>query len=142
MGADMKSVADFDYVETRDVLISMLKRLPEDSQEKHVLQLVGRLLLYVYYDRKRLEAFREWCEEGALPAAQEEFNASHVFATQEEADAWRGSGKATDGERVIIAGQGYEVVDVPPYGLKFRWLPLPSQLAAWAAEEDEDAPAS
>jgi hypothetical protein len=118
----------------------MIKRLPEGSQERHVLQLAGRLLLYVYYDRKRLEAFREWCEEGALPAAQEEFKASRVFATQEEADAWLASGNAADGERVIIADQGYEVVDVPPYGLKFRWVPLPAQLAAWEKEEDEEAP--
>jgi len=38
---------------------------------------------------------------------------SHTFATQEEADAWLSSGKATDGELVSIAGQGFQVIQLP-----------------------------
>lgn len=133
----MADIDDYDYKERSDALLSVIKQFPEGSEEGEVLQLAAHLLLYVYCDRKRLRAFRQWRAEGDLPASQVPFNALHEFATQEEADAWRASGQATDGDRIIIAGQGYEVVDVPPYGLKFRWVPLPAQLAAWEAEEED-----
>ncbi len=132
----MTSPPDVDYTETMDALVSASKQFPEGSREERAIQLAARLMLFVAGDRRQFQAFRKWLEEGSSPYTRAHFNASQEFATQDEADAWRSSGKATDGERVIIAGKGYEVVDVPPYGLKFARVPLPEELAAPNANED------
>lgn len=127
---------EYDYKERSDALLSVIKQFPEGSKEGEILQFAAQLLLYVYCDRKRLRAFRQWRAEGDLPVSQVPFNALHEFATQADADAWRASGQARDSDRIIIAGKSYEVVDVPPYGLKFAPVPLPQELAAWEAEDD------
>jgi hypothetical protein len=93
-------------------------------------------MIFTAGKRPVLKEFLKWLEVADLPASQVPFNALHEFATQEEADAWRASGQANDGDRIIIAGKGYEVVDVPPYGLKFAWAPLPEDLAALESEDD------
>jgi hypothetical protein len=136
----MTATPDFDYNETMDALASASRQFPAGSREERAIQLAARLMLFVAGDRRQLKAFRNWLEAGSAPYTRAHFNASHEFATQEEADAWRASGKATDGERVIIAGKGYEVVEVPPYGLKFASVPLPEELAAREAEEDPPDP--
>jgi hypothetical protein len=136
----MSFILDFDYGETRDALISLGKQFPEGSKEERAIRLAGHLLLYVSCDRRRLRAFRAWHEEGSLPYSSAQFDASHEFATQEEANAWRASGKATDGERVLIAGKGYEMVDVPPYGLRFMRVLTPEEWAQAEAEEELPEP--
>jgi hypothetical protein len=125
----MTSPTDFDYTETMEALATASKRFPEGSREERAIQLAARLMLFAAGDRHQWKAFRKWLEESSGPYTRAHFKASQEFATQDEADAWRASGKATDGERVIIAGKGYEVVDVPPYGLKFARVPLPEELA-------------
>lgn len=137
----MSGAKDYDYDEILAALEAARKNLPEDSSEARALRVAFSLVIFINSERPMLREFLKWLDSALLPTAERPFGASHTFATQEEADAWRASGKAIDGERVIIAGQGYEVVDVPPYGLKFRWVPLPAQLAAWEAEDaEEDEP--
>lgn len=135
----MKSILDFELGEMLDALGDASRQFPDGSKEERAIQLAALSLLYVC-ERRRFKEFRQWHEENSEPSTRAQFNASHEFATQEEADAWRASGKPTDGERIIIAGQGYEVVDVPPYGLRFAWVPLPEQWAAMAAEEEPSEP--
>jgi hypothetical protein len=138
----MTSAEDYDFHATLAALEAARKQFPEDSEEARRIMFAFRLVIFINSERPMLREFFKWLDSASLPTAERPFNAVHTFTTQEEADAWLASGKAIDGERVIIAGQGYEVVDVPRIGLRFRWVPLPAQLAAWEQEEDEDAPES
>ncbi len=132
----MPSAKDFDYSATLLALDAAYKLFPEDSAEAKAIRLAVSLMIFTAGKRPVLKEFLKWLEVADLPASQVPFNALHEFATQEEADAWRASGQANDGDRIIIAGKGYEVVDVPPYGLKFAWAPLPEDLAALESEDD------
>jgi hypothetical protein len=51
-----------------------------------------------------------------------------VFATQEQADVWLASERATVGELVSIDGKGFQVIQLPNKGLKFLRTPLPEEL--------------
>ncbi len=138
----MPAAEDYDFHATLTALEAARKQFPEDSEEARRIMFAFRLVIFINGERPMLREFFKWLDSASLPTTERPFNASHTFSTQEEADVWRASGKASDGERVIIAGQGYEVVDVPRIGLRFRWVPLPAQLAAWEDAEDEDAPES
>src|SRR5690349_11994036 len=131
----MTATKDYDFGATLTALEAARKQFPEDSAEAKAIGFAYGLVIFINNKRTVLREFLEWQAMAHLPASKLPFKAHATFATREEADAWRASGKARDGDRVIIGDQGYEVVDVPPYGLKFAAWPLPEQLAAWEAEE-------
>lgn len=131
---EMASLLDFDCGELLEALGRARKHVQAGSEEEKSLDLAVQVVRYVCHP-ERSKDFRRWHEEDP-----EKFDATHVFATREEATAWRDSGKATEGERVLIAGDGYEVVDVPGIGLRFGRVPLPGQLKALALDEDETDP--
>lgn len=132
----MPSAKDFDYSATLDALTAAHKLFPQESAEAKAIELSVSLIVFTARRRPILKEFLAWLETASLPASQVPFNALHEFSTQEEADAWRASGRAKDGDRIIIAGKGYEVVDVPPDGLKFARVPLPEELATWESEDE------
>jgi hypothetical protein len=138
----MTATKDYDFGATLDALEAARKHFPEDSPEAQAINFAFGMLIFINNKRTTLREFLEWNAMGHLPASKLPFNAHATFATQEEVDAWRASGKARDGDRVIIGDKGYEVVDVPRIGLCFAARPLPEQLAAWEKEEDEEAPES
>jgi hypothetical protein len=131
----MTSTKDYDFAATLAALDAARKQFPEDSAEARAIGFAFGLVIFINNKRTTLREFLEWNAMAHLPASKLPFNAHATFATQEEADAWRASGKARDGDRVIIGDQGYEVVDVPRIGLCFAARPLPEQLAAWEAED-------
>jgi hypothetical protein len=132
----MTATSDYDFGATLTALEAARKQFPEDSAEARAIKLAFGLVIFINNKRTVLREFLEWNAMAHLPASKLPFKAHATFATQEEADAWRASGKARDGDRIIIGGKGYEMVDVPPYGLRFAWAPLPEELAAQDAEED------
>jgi hypothetical protein len=102
----------------------------EGSKEEAIIQLAAISLLYVRRIRK-LDDFLKYYQE--FFDSSFKVKVSHAFATREEADAWLASGKASDGELVSIAGQGFQVIQLPK-GLKFLRAPLPEELGPPASE--------
>jgi hypothetical protein len=135
----MTDKKDYDLGATLTALDAARKHFPEDSPEAQAIRFAFGMVIFINHKRTVLREFLEWNAMAHLPASKLPFNPHATFATQEEADAWRASGKARDGDRIIIAGKGHEVVDMPPYGLKFAWAPLPEELAAQEAEDAEDS---
>ena len=138
----MADAKDYGFHATLAALDAARKQFPEDSAEARAIGFAFGLVIFINNKRTTLREFLEWQSMAHLPASKLPFKAHATFATQEEADAWRASGKARDGDRVIIAGQGYEVVDVPRLGLRFAARPLPEQLAAWEAEDADEEDSS
>lgn len=126
----MKLDPDFDVDDALRTLDTASKAFQEGSKEEQTLQLAAVSLLYVLRVGK-LKDFRKYCQDIQDPSYQ--VKVSHAFATREEADAWLASGKATDGELVSIAGQGFQVIQLPK-GLRFLRTPLPAELGPPAPE--------
>ncbi|PTL84124.1 hypothetical protein [Vitiosangium sp. GDMCC 1.1324] len=115
---------DFDLDDALRTLDSASKKYQEGSKEEQTIQLAAISLLYVLRIGK-LKDFRKYYQDIHNPSYQ--VKVSHAFATQEEADKWLSSGKATDGELVSIAGQGFQVIQLPK-GSRFLRTPLPEEL--------------
>lgn len=106
------------------VLDAVSKNYPEGSQEEGFVQLAAISLLYVRRIKK-LDDFLKYYREFFDPAFQ--VSVTQVFSTRQEADEWLASGTASDGELVKIAGQGFQVIQLPK-GLSFLRTPLPDEL--------------
>ncbi len=120
----MIDTPDFDVDEALRTLDAVSKKFPEGSHEERTVQLAAASLLYVLHLGK-LRDFRKYHQERSDPSFQ--VRVSQVFASRAEADDWLASGKAADGERVKIAGQGFQVVRLPK-GPRFLRAPLPEEL--------------
>ena len=132
----MPYIPDFDLEDMLDILNSLIEKQAEGSKERDVLEFAQIALLYPRHIRKE-DDFRSYYEKFFDPTY--EVKADHEFATREEADAWRASGAAKDGERVKIAGKGFMVVQSPSGKLYFMVAPLAEELETeeWKGGDDE-----
>ncbi|HYO52117.1 hypothetical protein [Archangium sp.] len=126
----MTLIPDFDLDDALRTLDSASKKFQEGSEEERTIQLAAISLLYVLRIGK-LKDFRKYYKDIHDPSYRVKI--SHAFATREEADEWLSSGYATDGELVSIAGQGFQVIQLPK-GLRFLRAPLPEELGPPASE--------
>lgn len=120
----MTSTKDFDMDSTLRILDEVSKSYPPGSKEESTVQLAAISLLYIRR-LKKLDGFLEYYREFSDPAFS--VPVSQTFATQEEAEKWLGGETASDGQLVRIAGQGFQVVQLPG-GMKFLRTPLPEEL--------------
>jgi hypothetical protein len=127
----MTFIPDFKMEPVLATLDAVSKSHPTGSTEEAAVQLAAISLLYVRHIRK-LDDFRKYYQEFFDPSFK--VTVSQTFSTQEEADTWLASGKASDGELVSIAGQGFQVVQLPQ-GLKLLRTPLPEELGPPRSEE-------
>lgn len=123
----MTYVPDFDVDAVLSILDAVSQNQAEDSKEQGAIQLAALSLLYVRH-AGRQDDFRRYYQEFFDPSFQ--VKVSHEFPTREEADAWLATGTGTHGERVKIAGRGFQVVRLPNRGLRFISAPLPEELAS------------
>jgi hypothetical protein len=122
----------FDLEDSLSTLESVSQEHPQDSKERGAIQLAAIALLYVRHLRK-LDDFRKYYQDFFDPSYK--VKVAHDFPTQTEADAWLTGELATDGERVRIAGQGFQVVQLPN-GLSFIYAPLPEELGTPESDND------
>jgi hypothetical protein len=122
----MTYIPDLDIDDILRTIDSVSQTFPSGSKEEGALQLAAISLLYVQRAGK-LDDFRRYYQEFFDPAFK--VKVSHDFKTQEEADEWLSSGKGSHGELVRIAGQGFQVVQLPK-GSRFLRVPLPEELAS------------
>src|SRR5688500_17622052 len=95
--------SNFDVNAVMKTVGTVAAKYPEGSPEDEALRIVSVALLYVR-DIQKLEDYRDYFREFVTGKP---LVISQAFATKEEADAWLSSGKASDGELVTIAGQGF-----------------------------------
>ncbi len=126
----MTFIPDFDLDDALRTLDAASKKYPAGSKEEATIQLAAISMLYVLRTGK-LRDFRKYYQEFFDPSHK--VKVSHEFKTREEADEWLSSGQATDGELVSIAGQGFQVIQLPK-GLKFLRTPLPEELGPPVSE--------
>lgn len=123
----MKPESDLDVDAILAVLGTVSEKYPAGSIEDEALRVAAVSLLYVR-DTQKLEEYREYLRKFSTPA-KDAIIVSQAFATREEADAWLASGKASDGELVSIAGQGFRVIpERKGPGLRFLRTPLPEEM--------------
>ena len=120
----MINTEDFDIDSTLRILDATSKNYPPGSKEESTIQLAAIALLYIRRIKK-LDDFFEYYHEFSDPAFSVPI--AQNFSTQEEADKWLGSGTASDGDLVRIAGHGFQVIQLPS-GMKFLRTPLPEEL--------------
>jgi hypothetical protein len=120
----MIPIPDFDVDDILRTVDSVSQTFQAGSKEEGALQLVAISLMYVQRLGK-LDDFREYYREFFDPSFK--LKVSHEFGTQAEADMWLSEGRGTHGEFVRIAGQGFQVVQLPK-GFKFLRTPLPEEL--------------
>lgn len=126
----MAVARDFDMDSILRTLDAASKGHPPGSKEESTIQLAAISLLYIRRIKK-LDEFLEYYHEFLDPAFS--VPVAQSFSTQEEADKWLSSGGASDGELVKIAGQGFQVVQLPG-GTKFLRTPLPDELGPPGSE--------
>jgi hypothetical protein len=120
----MVTPEDFDMDATLRILDAASGNYPPGSKEEATVQLAAIALLYIRHIKK-LEEFFQYHQEFSDPSFR--VRVSQSFSTRAEADEWLASGKAADGEWVSIAGQGFQVIQLPA-GLRFLRTPLPEEL--------------
>jgi hypothetical protein len=123
----MKYNKNFDVDAVLRAMEAVSKRHSEGTPEDEALRVCAAALLYVRDEVEKLEEFREFFRKINTPAL-EGIKVTHVFASRGEADEWLGSGAATDGQLVRVAGQGFTVIDLGPKGLRLVRIPLPDEL--------------
>jgi hypothetical protein len=96
---------DFDVDSVLEALRAVNDKYQEGSPEDEALRVAAVALLYVR-EVQKLDEYREFFRSFYTPAI-DYIVVSQTFATREEADAWLASGKAREGERVRIAGEGF-----------------------------------
>jgi hypothetical protein len=123
----MKYNPNFDVDSILDVLRTANERYEEGSPEDEAIRVAAVALLYVR-EIQKMDEYREFFRSLYTPAI-DYIVVSQTFATREEADAWLASGKASEGERVRIAGEGFRVIPERK-GTRLRFLrtPLPEEL--------------
>ena len=118
---------DFDVDSVLNVLRTVNEKYQEGSPEDEALRIAAVALSYVR-EIQKLDEYREFFRAFYTPAI-DYIVVSQTFATREEADAWLASGKASEGERVRIAGEGFRVIpERKGAGLRFLRTPLPEEL--------------
>jgi hypothetical protein len=123
----MKYNKDFDVDSVLDILRGVNEKYLEGSPEDEAIRIAAVALFYVR-EIKKLEDYREFFRAFYTPAI-DYIVVSQTFATREDADAWLASGKAREGERVRIAGEGFRVIpERKGTGLRFLRTPLPEEL--------------
>ncbi|WPB81258.1 hypothetical protein KYC5002_19310 [Archangium violaceum] len=123
----MKYNQNFDVESVLDILRTVNEKYQEGSPEDEALRIAAVALFYVR-EIQKLEDYREFFRSFYTPAI-DYVVVSQTFATREEADEWLASGKASEGERVRIAGQGFRVIpERKGPGLRFLRSPLPEEL--------------
>jgi hypothetical protein len=120
----MSQVKDFEMDRVLRVLDAVSKNYSEGSQEEGSIQLAAISLLYVR-QLKKMDDFLKYYREFFDPAFK--VSVARVFSTRQEADEWLAQGLASDGDLVKIAGQGFQVIQLPK-GLSFLRTPLPEEL--------------
>ena len=123
----MKYDPNFDVDSVLERLRVVNEKYQEGSPEDEAIRVAAVALLYVR-ELQKLEEYREFFRAFYTPAI-DYIVVSQTFATREEADAWLASGKAREGERVRIAGEGFRVIpERKGTGLRFLRTPLPEEL--------------
>jgi len=131
----MADIPDFDMDEILLALNPFIRNHAKGSKEREVFTLAGIALRYIR-DKVKKEDFDEYRKRfvrGYWP----KFDIVQEFATREEADQWRASGKAKDRDRVKIAGKGHMVVEVNGK-LYFAFAPLPEELNSPEWQDDSE----
>lgn len=118
--------ADFDVDSVLATLGRVNDTYPAGSPEDEALRVAAVALLYVR-DLQKLADYREYFRKFYTPPV-DAIQVSQTFSTRDEADAWLASGRASDGELVRVAGQGFRVIDGPK-GLRFLRTPLPEEMS-------------
>ncbi|MFL5358477.1 hypothetical protein [Archangium sp.] len=132
----MKYNPNFDVDSVLDLLRTVNEKYPEGSPEDEALRIAAVALFYVR-EKQRLEDYREFFRSFYTPAI-DYIVVAQTFATREEADGWLASGKAQEGERVRIAGEGFRVIpERKGPGLRFLRSPLPEELMKKYPPESE-----
>ncbi|WIG99222.1 hypothetical protein KGD87_10630 [Myxococcus sp. SDU36] len=121
---------DFDMDSILRTLDAASKNYPPGSKEESAVQLAAISLLYIRRIKK-LDDFLEYYHDFSDPTFR--VPVAQAFSTQEEADKWLASGQASDGELVRIAGQGFQVIQLPS-GTRFLRTPLPEELGPPGSE--------
>ncbi|KFA89470.1 hypothetical protein [Archangium violaceum] len=114
---------DFDVEAVMKTLGTISDKYQKDSSEDEALRIAAVALLYVR-DIQKLEEYRTYFREFVTGKP---IIVSQTFATRAEADEWLASGKATDGELVSIAGQGFTAHHLSK-GWKFLRARAPEEL--------------
>jgi hypothetical protein len=123
----MKYNQNFDVDSVLDILRTVNEKYPEGSPEDEAIRIAAVALFYVR-EIQKLEDYREFFR-AFYTLAIDYVVVSQSFATREEADEWLASGKASEGERVRIAGQGFRVIpERKGKGVRFLRSPLPEEL--------------
>ncbi|HEX8440345.1 hypothetical protein [Archangium sp.] len=123
----MKYNQNFDVDSVLDILRGVNEKYQEGSPEDEALRIAAVALFYVR-ETQKLDEYREFFRAFYTPAI-DYIVVSQAFATRAEADEWLASGKATEGERVRIAGEGFRVIpERKGTGLRFLRTPLPEEL--------------
>jgi hypothetical protein len=118
---------NFDVDSVLEVLRIVNEKYQEGSPEDEAIRVAAVALFYVR-EIQKLDDYREFFRSFYTPAI-DYIVVSQTFATREEADAWLASGKASEGERVRIAGEGFRVIpERKGTGLRFLRTPLPEEL--------------
>jgi hypothetical protein len=118
---------NFDVDSVLDVLRTVNEKYPEGSPEDEALRVAAVALFYVR-EIKKLEDYREFFRSFYTPAI-DYIVVAQTFATREEADAWLARGKASEGELVRIAGEGFQIIpERKGTGWRFLRTPLPEEL--------------
>lgn len=117
----------FDVDSVFNILRTVNEKYPEGSPEDEALRIAAVALFYVR-EIQKLDDYREFFRSFYTPAI-DYIVVSQTFATREEAAEWLASGKASDGDLVRIAGQGFQVMpERNGTGLRFVRMPLPEEL--------------
>ena len=123
----MKYNHNFDINSVLDILRTVNEKYPEGSPEDEAIRIAAVALFYVR-ETQKLEDYREFFRSFYTPAI-DYVVVSQTFSTREEADAWLASGRASEGERVSIAGQGFRVIpERKGNGVRLLRSPLPEEL--------------
>jgi hypothetical protein len=123
----MKYNPDFDVDSVFEILRTVNEKYPEGSPEDEALRIAAVALFYVR-ETQKLEDYREFFRSFYTPAI-DYIVVAQTFVTRDEADAWLVSGKASEGDLVRIAGQGFQVMpERKGTGWRFVRMPLPEEL--------------
>jgi hypothetical protein len=117
--------ANFDVDSVLKTLGTVNENYQSGSAEDEALRVAAVALLYLR-DIQKIDEYREFFRR-FYTSARDAIIVSQTFATRDEAEAWLASGRASDGELVRIAGQGFRVIDGRK-GLRFLRTPLPEEM--------------
>lgn len=127
---------NFDVDSVLDILRTVNEKYQEGSPEDEAIRVAAVALFYVR-EIQKLDDYREFFRKFYTPAI-DYVVPSQTFATRVEADEWLASGKASEGDLVKIAGEGFRVIPQRDgKGLRFRPAPLPEELMKMNPSDSE-----